>query len=387
MNEDPKRKAVAEAFADFTTQLEKDAPHMNANEITESWGEWWKAKIDLGITGYSAGSGAFSVAKGITTLIEGEISGLETAGTCVSVVGAGLSGVTAVKNFIQAGIGQYRQNYVADIKSRNKEDLKKSKEDLQKLKEEGKTLEADSAEAKEHQKKVAVAEKGQQEAQNINTMSKVSKSDNKNKKWMYVAAGTTAATSCALGITGVATTIGLPVTIAGGLVAGIGFGVNYVIQNVAQKNPAKKSVDNQMKLEDTDYVPQKDENGKGKRYIDTKVDERRQMLEEKKERFRQGTENYKNTNYYLKKTDKLKGRIRTNYTVKHNCATILTYRAENDKENANIAYRHVFLRDPDGPINDQNLLKPEEVKMYLSTKPEDLQRTGQTQKDAQQRNM
>ncbi len=385
MNADPKRKASIEAFADFSKQMDKDAEKMSTNQITESWGEWVKAKGDLAITGYSAASGGFSASKAVITMIKGTIDGLEVAANGVSIASAAMSGVTAVKNFAQAGVSGYRQGYVSKIKKKNKTELKESRKELEDLKKQQESLNPNSQEGKENREKIEKAEKKTQDAQTINTMSKVSKSDNKNKKWMYVAAGTTATASCTLGIVGVASTIGMPITIAGIAVAGIGFCGNYVVQQVAGKNPAKKSVDNQMKLEDPDYAAQKDENGKGKRYIDSKVDERKQMVEDKKERFRPGTDNYNNSEYYLNHPGKLKDRIRTNFTVKHNCATMMTYRAANDKENANIAYRHVFLRDPDGPIDEKNLLKPEEVKQFLSTKQEDLERTGQTLEEAKRR--
>ena len=49
------------------------------------------------------------------------------------------------------------------------------------------------------------------------------------------------------------------------------------------------------------------------------------------------------------------------------------------------AYRHLFLKDPDGEITKENLIGKEEFEKYHSEKQSDLEATGQTREQARER--
>lgn len=361
---DPKKRAESELLAKFTEHIEKNVKTIDLTTLQQGLTDKINEYTDLSTLGVTVAGFGFTGIKTITDIYDVAKEGMATAGTAFGIIGAGNSGVTMIKSGAMALISQGRKELAETVKEANQ---------LNRLKKEDK----DRKDLTEKQKKDA------KEAEEVNAAVKVSKSNNKNKRNMYIVAGVGAGVSFGLGVTAVATTVGLPVTIAAGVVGGIGFGANYVAKHLAGKNPAKKSIDSQMKMEDKEYVDGKKENEadkdkKGKRYIDVKMDERKYMVQEKQERFREGTTNYRKAQYYIDKPDKLKDRIRVNYAVKNNCMTMYTYRENKDKENTNIAYRHVFLKDPDGPIDENNLLKPEEVKERMSLQG----KSGEEKKDA-----
>ena len=385
-NEDPKRKAEIETFAAFSKNVDEHIRNMSNNEMEGLIRDKIVFAVEKTQLVQTVGSTGFSLSKAVSDMVQGTMDVLENGAEYLAFASCISCGVTAIKSFGQAITAENRKHKAEIVKGKNKEDLQKSREDVEKLKKEAAQTDPESEKGKEAQKKVEKAEEELKERQNINTMAKVSKSRNHNNGWMYFTAGTAASASFALGATGMLTTVGLPITIAAGAVAGIGFGCNYVAQQLAGKNPAKKSVDSHMKMEDKDYVPEKTENGKEHRYIDVKKQERLKIVSEKKGRFREGTENYNNTEYYEKNPDKLKDRIRTNYAVKNNCLTMLTFRDSKDKDNTSIAYRHIFLKDPDGPVTEDNLFSAKEMmKEYLSLKQEDLIKTGQTVEQVKKR--
>ncbi|MBR3518052.1 MAG: hypothetical protein IKO10_17250 [Lachnospiraceae bacterium] len=366
----PQKRAASEALANYAEHIEKNVRKMDDRELKQGWVDKGNDIVDYSTLGVTVAGFGFTGIKKITDFLDVAKDGMEAAGTVFTAIGAVNSGVTMVKSGVMAAISQDRKKQAELVKKVNERNrLKKGDENRKNLTEEQK--------------------KNAKEAEEVNAAAKISKSNNKNKRNMYIVAGVGAGASCALGITSLAvvgTTVALPVTIAAGVVGGIGFGANYVAKHLAGKNPAKKSIDSQMKMEDKEYVDGKNENEidkdkKGKRYIDVKMDERKYMVEEKQGRFRKYTNNYLNAQYYIDNPDKLKDRIRVNYAVKNGCMTMYTYRQNKDKENANIAYRHLFLKDPDGPIDENNLLKPEEVKERLSVKG----KTGEERKDALKR--
>ena len=236
------------------------------------------------------------------------------------------------------------------------------------------------------------------DSRRINDMAKVSKKRNANKAKGYLAEGGFAAAAVGFTTLGLVGIVALPLTIAGGVVAGAGFGIKYALDYYTRKRTSQKSLDSTVKTEEYEKsLAEKKEKKKKpsgraakeehKKFIDKKVEERRRILEDKKQRFGDGESGRKVLDDYVedRTSDKIKDRIRTNIAVEKGNLTIYSFCDSQDHENVMEAYRHMFLKHPDGPVDAENLLTPEQVKLYMSQKPEDLVFTGQTDKQAMKR--
>ncbi len=346
-------------FVDFVVKVQKNRKVEDA-EIDKILGEKTRDGIDLGLMVKGFADKAYSLGSGV--------AGMATSSNALAKVSKGFSfGVavssayTTLKAGVMSLVSWRRKKKVVEAQKENKENTKADEHDI--------------------------------ESRKLNDMAKVSKKRNAIKTKNYAYEGGFAAAAVGFTTLGLVGITCLPLTIASAAVGTIGFGVKYAMDYYQRKSVAKKSLDSVKKTEE--YAKQTGDNNdirevgnssvNHKRYIDKKAEERINMLEEKQGRFAEGQSSWKVLDTYKKSPDKVKNRIRENWAVEKGNVSIYSFSDAQDKENVMEAYRHMFLKNPEGPIDANNLLTPAQVKLYMSTATNDLKKTGQTREQAKRR--
>ena len=361
-----KENAIS-SFVDFTLEIQRKNKLMDNTEIEKIKREKAGDGMDLAVSIKGFGDKGYAAASGV--------AGFFTTSEKLAKVTNGFSFGTAMSSAYLA----VKSTFMSLISWRRKKKAEKVQEENRDLKNYSKT-------------------KGDPdiEGRKLNDMAKISKKRNSFKAKNYAAQGSFAAAAVGFTVMGIVGLGCLPLTIAGGIIGGIGFGVKYAMDYYQNKKLAGKALDTIVKTEE--YEKQKaaiknsnDINPIGnspqdqKRFIDKKVEERKNLLEEKKERFTDNQSSFKVLDNYTKSPDKMKNRIRESWAVEKGCSSVYSFSTSNDKEMVMNAYRHMFLKDPEGPIDKANLLTPEQVKQYMSIDPLDRTITGQTREQAKRR--
>ena len=368
-----KKKAIM-SFAEFTVDM-RYVNRMDDKSIEKIKNEKVQDGVDIGLTVKGLGDKAYSAGSGLAEIISG---GKQLAkvtrgfgfGTAIT------SAYTAIKSAVMSVVSWKRKNKVEEIQKLNKMNMK--------------------AQAKKEAKAAgkAQAEKGPDiDSRRINDIAKVSKKRNSLKAKGYATEACFAASAVGFTVVGIVGIVALPLTIAGGIVGGAGFGIKYAMDYYARKKIANKAIDSMMKTEEFEKNQGKEPEAKQstdrqqehKRYIDKKVDERKKLIEDKKLRFAVGQRSRNVLNEYIDEPDKIKNRIRENWAVSKGNISIYSFSESRDRENVMEAYRHMFLKDPEGPITYLNFIPPSQVKVYLSTNKNDLKNTKQTEEQARKR--
>ena len=368
-----KKKAIA-SFAEFTVDM-RYVNRMDDKSIEKIMNEKVQDGVDIGLTVKGLGDKVYSAGSGLAEIISG---GKQLAkvtrgfgfGTAIS------SAYTSIKCAVMSVVSWKRKNKAEEIQKLNKLNMKAQ------------------AKKKAAAGNNAQAEKGLDiDSRRINDIAKVSKKRNSLKAKGYATEACFAASAVGFTVLGIVGIVALPLTIAGGIVGGAGFGIKYAMDYYARKKVASKAIDSMMKTEEFEKnqgkAPEaKQDEGRQqehKRYIDEKVDERKKLMEDKKWRFAVGQRSRNILNEYMEEPDKIKNRVRENWAVSKGNISIYSFSESQDRENVMEAYRHMFLKDPEGPINYQNFIPPSQVKVYMSTNKNDLKNTKQTEEQARKR--
>ncbi|MBR1471095.1 MAG: hypothetical protein IJ600_05580, partial [Lachnospiraceae bacterium] len=430
------------SFAAVTRDMDKSLDKVSGPELKKVFHERMTDWSDLGAVGEWGASLVFSGGKWVANNLGGVLStmnaekniveqmqeakGIDNVAIGFRWAGLLVSAYTTVKEGFMSAVTFGRRKKAMGIKKMNKEQPVEQQEKESAAKE-GAAKEAavkdnavnDNTAIKESAKKEAVKENAvinggkkekapekkteakpgvnaaaeqvrppeDQDQKQINAMAKLSKKSNAKKSWSHLSKFGFAAAGLGFTIAGFFGIACLPVTIAAGAVASVGVGVKYAVDYYRNKNTAKKAVDTQAKLEEENYKGQLDDKGHKIRYIDAKVAERRKMLIEKRSRFEGTNQSLKVLDEYIADDKKLKDRIRQNIAAENGKISIYSYADQVKRDYAMEAYRHVFLKDPDGPIDEENLLSEADVKKYCSLNKKDLADTKQDAKEARNRIM
>ena len=359
------KKPISSAIQ-LTTAVQKNRK-MDDKTIDRMVGEKIVDKVDLGITikglvdkGYSVGSGVAGAMKAGEKTLE-KVSRFGAFATAI------VSAYTSVKAGLMSLISWGR---------------KKKAEKIQKQNIENQDILANGEDA---------------ESRRIKDIAKVSKKRNNEKIKSYASEGAFAAAGVGFTVLGLVGVVGMPITVAGGIVAAAGFAIKYTLDYYTRKKTASKAIDRFAKTEEElskednafakapkrGYVPDH------KKYIDEKVEDQLRILDDKKMRFQDGESARKVMDVYLedRTQEKLKDRVREKWAVDKGNISIYSCCDSLDHENVMDAYRHMFLKNPEGPLDENNLLTPKQVKQYMSTDDKDLEATNQTIEQARKRAM
>ena len=355
-----KENAIS-SFVDFTVEIQKNRKISNA-KIEKMKSERANDGIDIALTvkglgdkGYSLGSGVAGMVKTTKTLEK--VSRGFSFGTAVT------SAFSTVKNAFLTIVSWRRRNKAEEVQKEN-EKLKSDQNNAPDI-----------------------------ERRKLNEMAKISKNRNDLKTKNYATQGGFAAAGVGFTVMGLAGLACLPLTIVGGAVGAIGVGIKYAMDYYDRKKIAAKALDGAMKTEaysrvigdNNDIRPEGKASADHKKYIDIKAEERKKILEEKQGRFTDNQSSWKTLDKYTHNPDMIKNRVRDNWAVEKGCLSIYSFSDYQNQENIMDAYRHMFLKDPEGPIDENNLLTPAQVKQYMSTEQPDLDATGQTKEQARRR--
>ena len=360
MNND---KKPITSFLDLTKEMRK-ARKMDDNSINKIVKEKATDAVDLGLTIKGLGDKAYSAGSSVAKMI--------TASKAIDKVTRGFTFATAIstayttiKSGLMAMISWGRRKKAAKVQKKNKEnrDILANENDL--------------------------------ESRKINDIAKVSKKRNDLKAKSYAAESSFAAASVGFTVLGLVGIVAMPLTIAGGIVGAAGFAVKYALDYYTRKDTASKAIDSRVKTEeyekklesDNEKTPRRRNYEEHRKFIDIKVDERKRILDEKRMRFNEKESGRKVLDSYVNDNDKIKNRIRENWAVERGNISIYSFCADQDHENVMEAYRNMFLKNPEGPLDEDNLLTPVQVKQYMSLNSEDLKLTGQTEEQAKRRAM
>ena len=332
-------------FVNFVKQGEATGK-MGERDITLKTVDAMLEKIDSGISKKNLAATLWGVGTFTSSIFTTNPGVVDTVSTGFSFLGVITNTYGAIKNSIMAKVSNNRRHKAKETKAEIKDEYK--------------------AYNKEQTEKYGKANR------KANVMAKVVKKDNMGRVKKYISSAIFAASAVGFGAVSLAaTTVGLPFTLTG---IGVSLAGTVIYSRVSSRRDSqliKKAIDSSAKL-DEGFETIKDEDGnKVHRYIDEKAKERKEILEEKSKRYGEGSKSRKIIDKNIKKPSKIKQRIRTNYAVKKGCATDVSFKAKLDRELVEEAYRNIFLKDPEGPITDDNLIPREEFDKYLSTKEND----------------
>ncbi len=332
-------------FVNFVKQGEATGK-MGERDITLKTVDAMLEKIDSGISKKNLAATLWGVGTFTSSIFTTNPGVVDTVSTGFSFLGVITNTYGAIKNSIMAKVSNNRRHKAKETKAEIKDEYK--------------------AYNKEQTEKYGKANR------KANVMAKVVKKDNMGRVKKYISSAIFAASAVGFGAVSLAaTTVGLPFTLTG---IGVSLAGTVIYSRVSSRRDSqliKKAIDSSAKL-DEGFETIKDEDGnKVHRYIDEKAKERKEILEEKSKRYGEGSKSRKIIDKNIKKPSKIKQRIRTNYAVKKGCVTDTSFKAKLDRELVEEAYRNIFLKDPEGPITDDNLIPREEFDKYLSTKEND----------------
>ncbi len=348
-------------FVEFTKKLE-NVDKMNDKTIKKIAAEQKIEKIEkyIGYRWYAATFWSSATTANNYLKFARETAVDKAISTGFQRTGVIISAYTTVKNSIMSVVSYKRKQRAKSIKSTLKEDFKSYNK--------------------------AETEKFGDRNKRAGALAKITKKRNMGKAKMYALTAAFALGATILGVvTAVTAPVSMPLTITGLAVSTAGFALNKGLSIRRNDVLDKKEIDSAAKL-DEKYKTKLDENGKKTmRYIESKVEDRRKILEEKRKRFDNGRTELKILDSHLEKPKKLKATVRTNYAVKKGCSTVSSFNAKLDRELVEEAFRHIFLKDPEGPINEENLIKKEEFSKYVSKHAADYEEVHQSYKEAKLR--
>ncbi|MBR6345081.1 MAG: hypothetical protein IKR70_05035 [Lachnospiraceae bacterium] len=332
-------------FINFVKQGEATGK-MGDRTITLKTADAMLEKIDSGI----AKKNLAATLWGVGTFISGSITKnpefVNAVSKGFSFLGMITNAYSAIKNTVMARVSNIRRHKAKATKAEIKDEYK--------------------AYNKEQTEKYGKANR------KVNVMAKVVKKDNMGRTKKYIAAAGCALTALGFGVATIAaTTVGLPFTLTG---IGVSLAGTIISSRLAAKRDSqliKKAIDSSAKLDEEFQTIKDDDGNKVHRYIDEKAKERKEILEKKLKRYGEGSKSHSIIDKNIKNPSKVKQRIRTNYAVKKGCATDVSFKAKFDREMVEEAYRNIFLKDPEGPITDDNLIPIDEFDKYMSTKEND----------------
>ena len=319
---------------------------MGERDITLKTADSMLEKIDTGIAKKNLAATLWSVGTFVSGKITENPGLVDTVSKGFSFLGLITNTYSAIKSTVMARVSNNRRHKAKATKAEIRDEYKSYN--------------------KEQQEKYGKANR------KVNVMAKVAKKDNMGRTKKYIAAAICGLTAVGFGAVSVAaTTVGLPFTLTG---IGVSLTGTIISSRLAAKRDSqliKKAIDSSAKLDEGFETIKDDDGNKVHRYIDEKAKERKEILEEKSKRYGEGSKSRKIIDKNIKKPSKIKQRIRTNYAVKKGCATDVSFKAKLDRELVEEAYRNIFLKDPEGPITDDNLIPIDEFDKYMSTKEND----------------
>lgn len=104
--------------------------------------------------------------------------------------------------------------------------------------------------------------------------------------------------------------------------------------------------------------------GKRTKAITDKIQEHKALLESKKNRYKEGSRQRKYLDQLMTDDKRLKHVIRTKAAVKMGCMTQQECRQKLDMQTIEQAFRHVYLKDPEGDFDDSNIITAKEAEQY-----------------------
>ncbi|MDD5967801.1 MAG: hypothetical protein PUC28_13650 [Blautia sp.] len=205
----------------------------------------------------------------------------------------------------------------------------------------------------------------------IRGAAKTAKKRNKWKGWQ----GVFTALKGALCVAGGVLTLALGAPAVGAAFAAAGTaGLVAQIYGSKQKERItnnRKTIDAQILAKDREIERGGNERPAGEkktRAIEDKVQEHKKLLEIKKSQYKEGSRQRKFLDQLLTDDKRIKHVIRTGAAVRMGCMTQEECRQKLDMQTVEKAFRHVYLKDPDGDFADSNIITKETAEQYFNSK-------------------
>ena len=165
-------------------------------------------------------------------------------------------------------------------------------------------------------------------------------------------------------------TVGLPAvaTVAAAVGAAVLAGQLFFTDHKERIGNNRKAIDANILAKERELSGQgnvDEKTGKKIRAIDALVEERKAKIRERMEKASTSPAQKEYLSKLLNDDKKLKHAIRTEAAVKMGCLTQEDCRQKLDMQNVERAFRHVYLKDPDGLFTDENIITIKDVEKYF----------------------